>query len=80
MREIRRCAYCGNCFVATHYNVKYCSLTCRDARNLRVQSESRKRPRGEAGREKPAKSLVDIAVEARKAGMTYGQYVAKMKL
>lgn len=26
------------------------------------------------------KSITDIAVEARKAGMTYGQYVAKMGL
>lgn len=31
-------------------------------------------------KKKHATALVDVAVEARKAGMTYGQYVARMGL
>lgn len=81
MKEVRKCAVCGNYFVATRINAECCSDDCKHTRRLKLEKELREQNKSEV-RSKPRKrnknSITDIAVEARKAGMTYGQYVAKM--
>ena len=58
-----------------------CSLECRRERTLTVAREHDKRKREERKQKNKKKTmlppLVDVAVKAREAGMTYGQYVAK---
>lgn len=77
MREFRRCAVCNKLYIATRGNAKYCSAECRrevDYASKRAYKAEHKKPR------KKKQSITEIAIEARKAGMTYGQHVAKMGL
>lgn len=85
MAEERICAICGKTFIAGKYNAKYCSVECQDEgrrnhdkKNRKAGQERKKEER--KSKKKRQKALVDIAVEAKKAGMTYGQYVARMGL
>ena len=89
MKELRYCAICGNAFVAKARNGKYCGKECSEEGNRRLVRKRcamyRAQAKGvviEKVEEKPTKakelSLVEVAIEARKAGMTYGQYVAHM--
>ena len=77
---VKTCHICGKRFIG--YNAtKYCGLECsrvanRD-RNKRFHENEKVRKRKANSNET---AIVDIAVEARKAGMSYGQYVAKMGL
>lgn len=66
--------------MATNYNTVVCeNKDCRRTNRLQVQREYRLKMKEESKTKKRSKkSITDIAVEARKAGMTYGQYVAKM--
>ena len=74
----RNCKCCGKPFETQQIATKYCSKEC--ARDGRLDMK-RKRERELRQMEKAkSNTLVDIAVEARNAGMTYGQYVAAMKL
>lgn len=83
MEEVRNCVICGKLFVARTVNGKYCSEECqteglrRRTRNNWRDNEAKKKEIRKS-KKKRQKELVDIAVEARKAGMSYGQYVAKM--
>ena len=71
MAEMNKvCKICGNDFISTCHNKAYCSEDCmiHGRRNLeRLRKMKRK---------KQSNSVVDIAIEARKHGMSYGQYVA----
>ena len=71
MKKIDKvCRTCGKAFVATCHNKAYCSQECLvDARRERERLQRMKH-------KKQSSSLIDIAVEARKHGMSYGQYVA----
>ena len=72
MRE-KKCPVCGKVFKPSGRQ-KYCNPKCTDIaqrnklKSLNVEGKSR------ALREK---SLSEVAAEARKAGMTYGQYMAR---
>jgi ribosomal protein L20 len=70
----RLCRQCGNEFHTTHNSKMYCSDGCyRVAQNnLRREKNKKKKPTN--------LSLIDLTVEARKHGMSYGQYVARMGL
>ena len=86
--EERICNTCEKSYIPKRKDQVYCCAECRNQgfkKYLRAYGiEAREKKRQEKvekvkKKEKPS-SLVDIAVEARKAGMTYGQYVAKMGL
>ena len=85
MRELRKCVICGKEYITSIYNSKYCSEECKmqGIRALNKINDRAKRERRMAervARENSHKPLIDIAVEAKKAGMSYGQYVARMGL
>lgn len=86
-KEVRKCRYCGTEFVAIRDNNYCCSPSCSSKYSRKstyreieeydkeqFEKMRKKRPM------KPKQSITEIAVAARKAGMTYGQYVAKMGL
>lgn len=83
MKEVKKCEECQQYFVSYRANSVCCSKECSYKRRLRLMAESKeeikpkKKPRTKKSN---IKSITDIAVEARKVGMTYGQYVAKMGL
>lgn len=77
---VKQCIVCGQNFTPRKYTQKCCGKKCRQENARRYQKELyeehyraiKKEPR------KPAKSCItEIAVAARKEGLTYGQYVAK---
>ena len=71
----KTCKICGNEYETAAHNQKYCGDECRAA-----QKTKNYMPMKMSAYKKRAKDLNDIATEARKAGMTYGQYVAQMGL
>lgn len=77
MREFRRCTVCNKLYIATRGNAKYCSVACRTEGTYalkRAYTAEKPKPR-----RKKKQSVTEIAVAARKAGMTYGQYVAMVE-
>lgn len=88
MVEIRICAVCNKPFEARRENEVCCSAECKQARRRQqcrqYDKEDAQKRKLEAEKRKKLSSgensLTEIAIEARKAGMTYGQYVAKMGL
>jgi len=85
MKETRKCVVCGKTYIAIRYNSKYCSDSCYDT-GLREKERIRdreKRKKEEAERQKKAdnrKSISDYTAAARAAGLSYGQYVAQMRM
>ena len=82
MKEVKKCEECQKYFVSYRTNSICCSKECSYKRRLRLMAESREeiKPKKPRMKKSNMKSIADISVEARKAGMTYGQYVAKMGL
>lgn len=81
MREERKCVYCGMPYIATRRNAKYCSDICRRIETLRNAKVLRDKAKDEkAMKMAKQRSIIDLAKEAKNAGLTYGQYVAKMGL
>lgn len=81
MREYRNCAVCGNLYVATRTDSKTCGKACSKQWNKILTKRANEKVREQQKQEKQKKmKLDDIAVEARKAGMTYGKYVTMMGL
>ena len=83
--EERICAVCGNEFIATRPNAKYCSEECKEEgrRRLCKKNDKAKRERKREERKERAddrKKLDSIEVAAKKAGMSYGLYVALMRV
>lgn len=81
----RKCEVCGRPYVTNKANAKYCGQKCSkegirrvNAENRKIQSENKKAEKKK--KKDNQKAIVNIAVEAKKAGMSYGQYVAKMGL
>lgn len=77
----KKCAYCGKEFTGLHSR-RYCSEECKKlgyTERLRKEAEKKKQNRKKPARKKgkPNQEIIDIAVLARQAGMTYGQYVAQ---
>lgn len=65
MKVIKRCVYCGKLFESGSGSGKYCSEVCR----------IRWHDRGSANRE-----ITRLAREALDAGMSYGKYVAMLRV
>ena len=84
LTEQRECKHCGKLFLPSGGAQKYCSKECcdeeakiRDNAN-REQSEQNKKIREYLKESsKRRKILVNINAEAKKEGLTYGQYVAR---
>ena len=77
----KECAICRKKFVSYHPNTKYCSEGCKTEGNRLINASYEIRQKEKAlEKKKHATALADVAVEARKAGMTYGRYVAMMNL
>lgn len=89
--EERKCLICGKSLEGTNRR-KYCSDKCSDKaskknekswkKKEREEERNKKKEQEQRRRAKPEKkkSLVNVAMAARKAGMSYGQYVGKMGL
>jgi hypothetical protein len=81
MDKIRACAVCGNIFIPKKANSKYCGEKCAGkAYSEKYKRCKKKRKAEQEKRMEAQRSITDIAVAARQAGMTYGQYVVKMGL
>lgn len=86
----KKCKFCGKIFIPTSRSQRYCDETCRNnfnyAERKSVRSEYNKSIEAASEvdpyipKDKPNEGLVNIAVEARKAGMSYGQYVARLRM
>lgn len=90
------CEFCGNEFTVSREFVKYCSKVCSKKAHLKSQSKSRyegshkswecqkankaAEERAAKARKKNQQELINISVEARKLGMSYGKYVAMMEM
>lgn len=70
--ERKKCKICGREFVAVNWCNVYCSDECRKI-GVRKNEEAKKRS------EHPNEEIVRIAIKARAAGMSYGQYVAQQE-
>lgn len=77
----KTCPVCGKEFYTTDKRHIYCCMKCRNkASHLR---ERKRIKEGTPKRERPTKekkqvneNLIEVAIKARQAGMTYGKYVA----
>lgn len=81
------CMVCGKEFIVTRYNKKLCSIECRAERKRIAEREYRvkhfpsRRSSINVNHKKTRKkmlSLTEIAMKAKEAGLSYGEYVAKM--
>ena len=84
--EIRKCIICGNEFKSKSKNHICCSKKCQVKRNCIVTEQQRKNRYYEEKQKNLIKeampksnhdAIANIAIAARKEGLTYGQYVAK---
>lgn len=81
MKVTKQCTICGASYETTNIHAKYCSDVCRKKASKEMHRRSRAKQKEELERKKNMQqNIIDIAVLARQAGMTYGQYVAKMGL
>ena len=82
---IRICKICGKEFETGGTPAKCCSKKCMVENNRRIAEERRKlKKEGKPVQPKRKKKAVNneitrLAIEARKHGMSYGQYVAQMQ-
>jgi protein-arginine kinase activator protein McsA len=76
------CAECNKTFVPTSRKKMYCSAECYHAAQNRKRAERYERQKLKALRAArnpgPRLSITEVAVEARKQGMSYGEYVWRM--
>ncbi len=74
------CEVCGKPFETIWPQAKYCSDECR----IKVEKEREAKRERHRTRVKPSctsdnQTIIEIMREANKAGMSYGQYVSKLK-
>lgn len=70
IKKIRKCEFCGKEFRPRNGNQIFCSTVCRKKQYNAVALPQVPKPK------KKNEELVKINEEARKLGMTYGQYQA----
>ena len=75
---LRVCKICEKQFTSKHHSTTICSPECKKE-SVRINREKTSKNIKEIGRRKNKKSdtIIDIAVKAKEAGMSYGQYVAR---
>lgn len=77
MSKEKECEVCKKLFVQKSPNTKYCCMECKaEGRMLANIAWKQRRKEMEAEKKKCATAVIDIATEAKKAGMSYGKYVA----
>lgn len=75
------CLACGKTFVTNKPNQKTCNAECKSIYSKSIHSKSVKKEKVEIKEPKSNyEEIVDIAIEARKHGMSYGKYVAMMHM
>lgn len=81
-KKMKKVCVCGKAFESDCVNAKYCSEGCKLIGRKKANDSKTKRRRTvrEARKEEKNQELVDVAVAARKAGMSYGQYVQKLRM
>ena len=80
--NIFNCKVCGKEFITDSNIRKCCSDECKKInarRNGKIWADKQKNKQPKKKKKEKKLTIVDIAVMARKAGMTYGQYVAQME-
>lgn len=80
---IKKCKWCQKKFSTSKLNQEYCGKECAHNGKLKYQREyeAKKKATREKTPKKPEKKsdgITDITVAARAAGMTYGEYVARV--
>ena len=72
----KTCPVCGKIFSTTHHETKSCSLSCAmTLRSLTRYTNHQKNKESERPKRK-GKTLDQRNAEARKKGLTYGEYMA----
>lgn len=81
---VKKCEICGKLFDAWNKAQKFCSDECRYKNKLQQGAVFREVYKAQEKKQKTRKkqkmTLAQVAVAATQAGMTYGEYVAKMGL
>lgn len=77
MEKTRNCLWCGNEFVATHFNKQYCDVECRDmAEKERKKREYEARAAWKINRKEPDVTI-DMMVDAMaRLSKERGKYVS----
>lgn len=77
----KNCARCGKQFYGCRQDVRYCCVECQKEATKERAKELRQIKQEEMRKRRDRQqSIAQIAIKARQAGMTYGQYVAQMGL
>lgn len=77
----RKCLYCGKEFEVTTPNKKTCSKECGRKRDRQLaELRGPYLPGATERKKKKNQNIIDMTVEARKNGMTYGQYDAQVNM
>ena len=78
-RREKNCQICGTAFIPQATSQKYCCRQCaRQAEQESNRKSETKKKNKKFGQHQ--KAAAEIATKAREAGLSYGQYVAKMGL
>ena len=84
MQTTKKCIICGTEFKPSKSTVVCCSESCKKKRQRENEKAKHAEYREEQKKSKKKKTnhkqLADIAIDARKEGLTYGQYVVKYGL
>lgn len=80
---VKTCRHCGKKFVAEQVNCVYCSDTCKREHyreyHKNYQKELRQGQKSGPRALPRSRSLAEVSRRAKACGMTYGQYVSKMR-
>lgn len=77
MEKTRSCLWCGNEFIATHFNRQYCDCTCRDmAEKERKRREARNRAAWKINRKQPDVTIDDLVAESIRLSKERGRFVS----
>lgn len=79
MKVIKICPVCGKRFEACSNRKMYCGYYCKEKAKL-IRYHDNKTESEVKSVYNPNQELVDMAIAARKAGMSYGQYAGKLYL
>ncbi len=72
------CVHCGKPFMANGTRNKFCSEACKVvAQRDQKRAYENKKKALKLERQQKSKNIGEVSAAAKKAGMTYGQYVSK---
>lgn len=74
----KECVMCKKPYIPSRASQLYCTDECRNEQKRIRSKEFREKQK--ATKKNKKKSLRTIATEARKAGMSYGKYVAMLEM